>query len=405
VKRIALLIALLLISVSIIPFAVRSQTELVDAGPDQTVYVGQNVNFNGSVSVDPSSIVSIEWNFGDGSPPTNGSDPALLNTTVHAYTAEAVYNAILSVKLDSVQNRTETDTVTITVLQNLPPVADAGPDQIVEQTGPAGADVTLDGTGSIDPYNDTLTYYWNWTGGSATGSTPTALIQPGNTTVTLTVSDGQFNATDQVNIIVQDTTSPVVDAGPDVTVEQESHAGTQINLNGTAVDAVSTQFNFTWSEDGIVLGTEQNLTYTFNLGAHIVTLNATDMAGNTGSDNVTVTIIDTTPPQVNVTATPDTLWPPNHKYVEVQVTITAYDVCDPSPKITLVSVTSNEPDNSKGDGNTANDIVIINDFTFNLRAERSGTGSGRIYTITYQVTDASGNFTMAIVTIEVPHNQ
>jgi hypothetical protein len=82
-----------------------------------------------------------------------------------------------------------------------------------------------------------------------------------------------------------------------------------------------------------------------------------------------------------------------------------YDVCDPSPTLTLVSITSNEPDNGMGDGNTINDIVIINDFTFNLRAERSGTGCGRTNTITYQATDASGNTATATVTVEVPHNQ
>ena len=73
--------------------------------------------------------------------------------------------------------------------------------------------------------------------------------------------------------------------------------------------------------------------------------------------------------------------------------------------MTLVSVTSNEPDNGLGDGDTANDIVIVDDFTFNLRAERSGTGQGRVYTITYQVTDACGNSTLASATVTVPHDK
>jgi hypothetical protein len=51
--------------------------------------------------------------------------------------------------------------------------------------------------------------------------------------------------------------------------------------------------------------------------------------------------------------------------------------------VTLVSVTSNEPGNGEDDGNTENDIVIIDDTNFDLRAERSGVGTGRIYTITY----------------------
>ena len=134
-------------------------------------------------------------------------------------------------------------------------------------------------------------------------------------------------------------------------------------------------------------------------------MNATDQAGNTGSDNVTVKVIDTTPPQINATVTPDALWPPNHEYVEVKAKVNAYDICDSSPKITLVSVTSNEPDNSIGDGNTINDFVIVNDFTFNIREERAGTGSGRIYTITYKATDASGNYAITSVTVTVAHNQ
>jgi hypothetical protein len=137
----------------------------------------------------------------------------------------------------------------------------------------------------------------------------------------------------------------------------------------------------------------------------VLTLSATDDSGNTGNDTVTIEAVDTTPPEINVTVDPDMMWPPNHKYVDVETTVTVHDVVDPSPTVTLVSVTSNEPENGKGDGNTTNDIEIVNDTTFRLRAERSGRGDGRIYTITYRATDASGNSAEASVTITVPHNQ
>lgn len=68
-------------------------------------------------------------------------------------------------------------------------------------------------------------------------------------------------------------------------------------------------------------------------------------------------------PTLEVSITPDTLWPPNHRYVKVQATVNAADNFDPNPTVTLVSVTSNEPDNGEGDGNTVNDIVIIDDLT------------------------------------------
>jgi predicted extracellular nuclease len=103
--------------------------------------------------------------------------------------------------------------------------------------------------------------------------------------------------------------------------------------------------------------------------------------------------------------TPDMLWPANHKYVEVVATVVVSDNLDPNPIITLVSITSNEPDNGVGDGNTVDDIVIIDDFNFKLRAERSGVGTGRIYTITYMVTDTCGNSTTQSVTVTVPHSK
>ena len=406
VKRRALLIVFLLVSMSILPLAISAQAD-VDAGSDQTVYAGQEVTFSGSVSLDNASIVSITWDFGDGSPPANGSDPSLLNTTTHIYETAAVYNVTLTVKLNSAYNLTETDTVAITVVHNDPPVADAGPDQVVEATSPAGAEVILNGSGSSDPNDDPLTYDWTWTGGSATGVNATAIFPLGTTNVTLTVNDGQYNDTDTVSVTILDTTPPTVDAGEDLIVEQESYNGTEVTLSGNATDLADMELDYVWTENGVVLGNEANLTYTFNLGAHELVLNATDDSGNTGNDTVVVTVVDTTPPEIMISVDPDDLWPPNHKYIEVIAVVTVQDACDPSPTMAFVSITSNEPDNARGigDGNTVDDILIIDDFTFMLRAERGGNGSGRTYTITYEATDASGNTAQASATVTVKHNR
>jgi PKD repeat protein len=472
---------------AVVPLIIINAQAVLSAGPDQQVKTGETVFFNGTTTENVTSITQVTWDFGDNSTIVNGTSPDLLNAT-HTYTAAGVYNATLTVKFDSTLNQTETDTATITVSDNQPPIADAGPDQTVEQTSPQGANVTLNGAGSSDPDNDTLTYSWNWTGGSASGVSPTVMLPPGMTNITLTVSDGEFNSTDAVSIIVGDTTPPSVNAGGDMTVEAvapdgaevmlhgeatddvdmdldfiwsegDTVVGTEANLtitlslgshiltlnatddsgnvgtdnvtidvvdttppevnagedmtveagyettiNGSAMDLVDMDLDYMWKEGQTILGTEANLTYTFTLGTHVLTLSATDDSGNVGTDNVTIEAVDTTPPEINVTVNPDMVWPPNHKYVDVETVVTVHDAVDPSPTLTLVSVASSEPDNGKGDGNTTNDIVILGDNMFRLRAERSGTGQGRIYTITYRATDASGNSAEASITITVPHN-
>jgi uncharacterized protein len=109
-------------------------------------------------------------------------------------------------------------------------------------------------------------------------------------------------------------------------------------------------------------------------------------------------------PTLDVSVTPDSLFPPNHKYMDVEATIAAADDFDPAPTVSLVSVTSSEPDDAPGggDGNTTNDIVIVDDDTFRLRAERHEAGSDRIYTVTYRVTDACGNSSTESATVTVP---
>jgi len=93
-----------------------------------------------------------------------------------------------------------------------PPVANAGPDQTVEQDSYTGASVTLDGSASYDPDGDPLTYSWTWPGGSTSGVGPIIVLSPGTTTITLVVNDGALDSEpDTVDITVEDTTPPDVE--------------------------------------------------------------------------------------------------------------------------------------------------------------------------------------------------
>jgi len=128
----------------------------------------------------------------------------------------------------------------------------------------------------------------------------------------------------------------------------------------------------------------------YDLGDTEVTLTVTDDNGATDTCDATVTVIDEEDLVISsVTANPNKLWPPNHKMVPVVLTVDATDNCDSVCQIVLVE--SNEPVNGLGDGNTSPDWIITGDLTVKLRAERSGTGSGRIYTITVECADSSGN--------------
>ena len=123
----------------------------------------------------------------------------------------------------------------------------------------------------------------------------------------------------------------------------------------------------------------------------------------------TVTVADTTPPELAVTVDPDTLWPPNHKMFPITTSPIATDACSPPLMLVLTSIQCNEPDNAPGDsdGNTVDDIqdaeLGTRDTAFLLRAERDvKVGNGRVYTVTYTATDQAGNSANTGASVEVP---
>lgn len=159
-----------------------------------------------------------------------------------------------------------------------------------------------------------------------------------------------------------------------------------------------------YDPDGDAITLTQDPEGPYGLGKTSVTLTVTDSKGASSQCTGTVTVEDKTPPTISISTNPSVLWPANHKMVPVTVTVSVFDNCD-APMCSIVSVTSNEPINGLGDGDTAPDWQITGGLTVNLRAERSGKGSGRIYTITIKCKDASGNTTTGTVTVNVPHDQ
>lgn len=145
------------------------------------------------------------------------------------------------------------------------------------------------------------------------------------------------------------------------------------------------------------------------IGTTPVAFTARDGSGNLQSCGTSVRVADTVPPRLSIAPSAATLWPPNHKLVPVTVAISVSDRCDSAVSFELVSITSNEPDNGLGDGDTTGDIQGAEpgtaDTSFLLRAERSGSGAGRTYRIEYRAVDAAGNASEATAFVRVPHNR
>jgi hypothetical protein len=211
---------------------------------------------------------------------------------------------------------------------------------------------------------------------------------------------------------------PVADAGMDQTIECASPRGTPVDLDGSgSTDADSTPGTnddivlFEWLIDGMVIAEGAMAQGTLELGMTTVTLRVTDSEGEMDEDEVVFDIVDTTPPRLAILPDPDVLWPPNHKMRDVHVRFRVVDACSipEDIEIALRDVRSSEPPNGIGDGNTEPDIMGADigrpDDHIRLRAERSGPGVGRVYTLVYSATDAAGMAVRARGIVTVPHDR
>jgi len=154
-----------------------------------------------------------------------------------------------------------------------------------------------------------------------------------------------------------------------------------------------------------------SLSANYPVGVTTIVWTATDPSGNTATCSQTITVVDDVPPTVSgeISST-YVLSPPNHTMRDVTINYTATDNCSVT---TQVTVSSNEPINGVGDGDTDPDYVVLDNVEgasgqyishLQLRAERAAGGTGRIYTVTITATDPYGNSTIKTIDIHVPHN-
>ena len=249
-------------------------------------------------------------------------------------------------------------------------------------------------------------------GGTTVSYTPNANFF-GSDSFTYTISDGNGGTdTATVNVTVTAVNDPpVANAGPD----QTGSCTGIVMLNGSGssdVDNPNSSLTFVWKEGATIIATGETATVVLPVGVHNITLTVTDPGGLSSQDTVVITVVDDAAPTITLTNAQITLWPPNHQYRTINLTdlvASASDSCDPTIDINdvvITSVSSDEPENGNGDGDTINDIVIAADCkSVQLRAERSVDGNGRVYTLTFLVRDAAGNITLATAKVSVPKTQ
>ena len=133
----------------------------------------------------------------------------------------------------------------------------------------------------------------------------------------------------------------------------------------------------------------------FGLGDDTLFFSAIDGQGLSASCSTTVTVQDTSPPTFNLTLTPNVLWPPNSRFIEVSPIFEVADLCDPLVAVSLESVSSTEGDVTQQ--------FRVEDGRLYLQAARIANQlTGRTYTVTYRAIDASGNITLRSQNVRVP---
>jgi hypothetical protein len=365
------------------------------AGPDGTFsgpgpFIPVTLDGSGSNSDATSLPLRYTWMIGD----------AVLVDTREPVVTVLLPPGVYEITLLLRNNRGDqaTDEVTVTVRQAAAPTITC-PADITLPTSPAGV------CGAQVNYPPPTVSAPNGVE-SLSCTHPAGSVFPGGATpVTCTVVDrAGASASCGFTLTVNDQEPPTLVPPPPSTSVADAQCRASIpNAAGSA----QASDNCTPSSALVITQTPAAGSQVTGAGTHVLQLQVRDAAGNRTTGTTTHTVLDTTPPTIT-RATPSKtyLWPPNHKMVPITVGVTLADNCATSAvQCGITHVTSNEPINGPGDGNTRLDWEITSAMGVNLRAERAGLLNSRIYTLWFTCGDAGGSTVTGTTTVTVPHDQ
>ncbi|MEO0442765.1 MAG: PKD domain-containing protein [Pseudomonadota bacterium] len=227
-----------------------NRAPIADAGTNQQLALGSNVQLNGSGSSDPDGdALNYQWTLVSSPKPLSLANA---NTVTPGLTVNDFGTYVIQLVVNDGQLSSAADTVSLQV-SNKRPVADAGANRssVINQS------TDFDGSQSYDPDGSDITYRWTlsaFPAGSraslagATSANPsiTADVE-GDYVLSLTVNDGSLDSRpDTVTLTASNTpnTPPLADAGSD----QPVSVGNTVTLDGSgSSDADGDALAYQWT--------------------------------------------------------------------------------------------------------------------------------------------------------------
>lgn len=255
--------------------------------PVDDIQTNETINFIDDSSDEDGQIIAWQWDFGDGT-------YAIIQNPTHTYSDDGIYDVTLTV-IDNNGSMNST-TKQITIL-NSPPIADAGPDQIVNNTL-----VSFDGTGSSDPDGTIVIYKWYFGDGkSGIGAVITHnYSQDGIYTAKLNVTDDDGATDEDTCQITVDTTEPKTNISISGTKGDNNWYISNVTIMLLPTDATSGVDATYYSINGGTWGIYTQPFVISNEGENTLKFYSVDNAGNVEKVNTKIVKIDKTAPTITI---------------------------------------------------------------------------------------------------------